>query len=70
MKVTELNGLYVGHWIDEDFRVLIAASDEDEAADVALDYGHDAGLTGSLEIEDFSYLEMEFDCDSVISRVL
>lgn len=70
MKVTELDGLYVGHWIDEDFRVLIAASDEDEAEDVALDYGHDAGLTGSLEIEDFSYLEMEFDCDSVISRVL
>ena len=45
-------------------------SDEDEAEDVALDYGHDADLTGSLEIEDFSYLEMEFDYDSVISRVL
>ena len=67
MKVTELNNLYVGYNEKENFRVLICALDKQEAYEIAAEYGSDSNLEGEWEISEYSDVNMNFDCDYVIT---
>lgn len=61
--------LFVGYNETEDFRILICAFDEEEAADFAREYCTDAKLRGTFEIQnlDKKMDDIHFDCDYVIS---
>lgn len=56
MKVNELNNLFVGYNEDQDFRVLICATDIQEASDIARSYRVDTGMEGEFVISEFTDL--------------
>lgn len=62
--------LYVGYNETENFRILICASDDIEALEVANRYLKDSKMSGSFAI--FPYEDeissFKFDCDYVIKR--
>lgn len=61
--------LFIGYNREEDFRILICAFDEEEAAELANEYRFDAGLEGYFEIEEIEngIDNIYFDCDYVIA---
>ncbi len=61
--------LFVGYNQTEDFRILICAFDEEEAADLAREYCSDSKLRGIFEIQklDKKIDDIHFDCDYVIA---
>ena len=65
MKITELKNLYSGYNKDNDFRILIAATCESDAYNLAYGYGEDAKLDGEWEITPAKE-NMNFDCDYTI----
>lgn len=66
MKINELTNLYVGYSKVDDFRVLICASDEAEAQEVANIYLSDTHLEGTFEITEFKDINTRFDCDYIL----
>lgn len=61
--------LFIGYNREENFRILICAFDEEEAAELANEYRFDAGLEGYFEIEEIEdeINNIRFDCDYVIA---
>ena len=61
--------LFIGYNRKENFRILICAFDEEEAAELANEYRLDAGLEGCFEIEEIEngIDNIHFDCDYVIA---
>lgn len=66
MKISELDGLYVGRNNEEDFTILIAAADQMDAEDLALDYQEEVGFETEFEVEPYTGTDIDFDCDYVI----
>ena len=66
MKVTDINGLFIGYNKEENFRILIAAEDKDEAVKVAKSYNDDSNLQGEFEVNEFEDVNTKFDCDYII----
>lgn len=71
MKITELNNLWVAFNKDEDFRVLVVASDLEEACDLIREYANDSHLEGIWDVKELSEVkdelnDLRFDCDYVI----
>ena len=67
MKVNELTNLWVGHNKVENFKVLICALDKEEAQKIADDYCIDSHMESKFEITEFNNLEIQFDCDYVLT---
>ncbi len=67
MKITELNNFYVGYNGKENFRILICASEIEDAKKIAKSYGKDAGIAGDWEVTEGLDSDMNFDCDYVVS---
>ena len=61
--------LFVGYNETEDFRILICAFDEEEAADLAREYGNDSKLRVTFEVQksEGKIDDIHFDCDYVIA---
>ena len=69
MTITDLSGLYVAYTQYENFRILVAATDEHEANELARQYFDDAGIMyASVDISEFTDVNTKFDCDYVISK--
>ena len=68
-KIMRFTNLFVGYNQTEDFRILICAFDEDEAAELAREYCCDSKFRGSFEIKkaEGKIDDIHFDCDYVIS---
>lgn len=66
MKVNELDYLYVGYNEDEDFRILICATDTEEAYEIADEYRCESHMDGKFEISEFTDVNTHFDCDYVV----
>lgn len=66
MKVNEMTNLFVGYNETEDFKILICASDEIEAQEIADSYKDDTNMEGKFEIKEFLNTEEKFDCDYVV----
>ena len=66
MKISELDGLYVGRNNEEDFIILIAASDQETAEDLALGYQEEVGFETEFDVEPYTGTDINFDCDYVI----
>ena len=66
MKVHEMTNLFVGYNEEENFRIIICASDSTEAHELARQYGFDSKLKGSWEIQGLD-IDTHFDCDYVIA---
>ena len=66
MKANEMTNLWVGYNETEDFKILICASDEIEAEEIAESYKNDTNLEGKFEIKEFCNTEEKFDCDYVV----
>ena len=67
MKANEMTNLWVGYNETEDFRILICASDEVEAQEVANSYKEDTNMNGEFLISEFTDVNQKFDCDYVVS---
>ena len=61
--------LFVGYNKTENFRILICAFDEEEAADLAREYCSDSKLKGTFEVQkpEGKIDDIHFDCDYVIA---
>lgn len=61
--------LFIGYNAEEDFRILICAFDEEEAAELANEYRFDSNLEGKFEIQeiDDGIDNLHFDCDYIIA---
>lgn len=68
MKVNELLNLWVCSHREEDFKILVCASDEIEAQDVIKSYSNDTGITLNFEIIRFDDVRTTFDCDHVLFK--
>lgn len=68
MKVNELTNLWVGYNKTEDFRVLIRATDTEEAQKIADDYCNDSHMGGIFEIAKFDNINIRLDCDYVLDK--
>ena len=66
MKANEMQNLWVGHNKTEDFKILICASDEIEAQEIADSYKDDTNMEGKFEIKEFCDTEERFNCDYVV----
>ena len=66
MTVNEMTNLWVGYNETEDFKILICASDEIEAQEIADSYRLDSHMEGKFEIKEFCDVEEKFDCDYVV----
>ena len=66
MTVIGMTNLFVGYNEEEDFRILIGASDESEADTMAEYYRQDSKLKGKFEISEFNDINTHFDCDYII----
>lgn len=66
MVITDLTNLWVGYNRTENFRILICASSEEEAQEVADSYLTDSSMSGSFEISEYTNTETHFDCDYVL----
>ena len=62
--------LFIGYNKEEDFRILICASDEIEAKDIAEEYRKDSKLDGVFLISEpeNGIDNLHFDCDYVITE--
>lgn len=72
MKFNELTGLFIGYNEEEDFTILIAAFDMEEAVEVATSYRDDANFKGKFEIKELpetmeELMKIKFDCDYVVA---
>lgn len=69
MKVNELSGLYVVKNEKENFTILVAALDYQEATEIAKDYFIDSDMSyEELSVCDFSDINTQFDCDYIITQ--
>ena len=68
MKVIGLTNLFVGYNKQEDFRVLICASDENEAKLISEEYCEESGMKGEFELSEFDDVNIQFDCDYVLTN--
>ena len=66
MKINDINNLFVGYDEEDDFRVLICASDEKEAEEIAKSYKEGGNLSGEFTISELEGNE-RFDCDYVLT---
>lgn len=67
MKVNEMQNLYIGYNSMMDFKILICAWDEDEAAEIARTYKIDSNMDGEFEISEFNDINEKFDIDYIIT---
>lgn len=71
MKIADLNNLYIGYSSNDNFRILIVAScdDEIEAQDIADQYVEHSGLEGPMDVREFTAedINTEFDCDYAVA---
>lgn len=72
MKLNELIGLFIGYNEEEDFTILIAASDMEDAVEIATSYRDDTGLKGKFDVREIpetieELMKINFDCDYVVS---
>lgn len=69
MTVRDMANLYVGYNEQEDFRILICAWDEEEAAELAIEYATETGLNGRWEISDDpdAITDARLDCSYVVA---
>ena len=65
MKIKELAGFYVGYNEEEDFRILIAANDLEDAERLAEEYAEDVGFE-EFEVNEYDGSDLNFDCDYVV----
>ena len=69
MKINELSGLYVVKNEKENFTILVAALDYQEATELAKDYFIDSDMNyEELSVYDFSDINTQFDCDYIITQ--
>ena len=66
MLITDMNNLWVGYNKTEHFRILICASDEIEASEIAKSYCEDNNMQGTFEIAELKGVNTQFDCDYVV----
>lgn len=69
MKINELSGLYVVKNEKENFTILVAALDYQEAIELAKEYFIDSDMNyEELSVCDFSDINTQFDCDYIITQ--
>lgn len=70
MKITDIEGLWVGYSKEDDFRILIAAEEEIFAEIAAKKYCEDSGLSGEMTVEELTSdnIDLCFDCDYIVIR--
>lgn len=68
MKINELTNLWVGYNETENFRVLIVASDKEEAQEIADDYCSASQMGGNFTIKEFLDVNECFDCDYALTK--
>ena len=68
MKITDMTNIASVYNKEENFRILVCAEDNDSALLFATEYGAEAGLKGTWEIEDEWDEDTVFDCDYIISE--
>lgn len=69
MKINELSGLYVVKNEKENFTILVAALDYQEATELAKDYFIDSDMNyEELSVCEFSDINTQFDCDYIITQ--
>ena len=71
MKITDISGLFVGKNADENFNILIAATDEQDAQRIADEYASESGLGGTFAVTELptepnDIMKLNFDCDYVV----
>lgn len=69
MKINELSGLYVVKNENENFTILVAALDYQEAIEIAKEYFIDSDMNyEELSVCNFSNINTQFDCDYIITQ--
>lgn len=69
MKVNELSGLYVVENKKENFKILVAALDEQEAMKIARDYFMESHMEHeNLTVHKFTDVDTNFDCDYIVTK--
>lgn len=69
MKINELSGLYVVKNENENFTILVAALDYQEAIENAKEYFIDSDMNyEELSVCNFSDINTQFDCDYIITQ--
>lgn len=68
MFIIEMNNLYAGYNRTHDYKILILADDEFEAAQNASDFGKNAMMSGDWEILYLTDLKTKFDYSYVVTK--
>ena len=66
MRINEMNNLYCAYNSEENFRILICAFDEAEAAEIAFSYKADSHLVGDFSISHYEGEDVGFNCDYIL----
>ena len=66
MNINDIGHLYVGFNVDEDFRVLIRASDINTAYNIAEEYRIDSNMQGFFQLKSYQNEKIRFDCDYIL----
>lgn len=67
MSICDMTNLYVGYNDVEDFRVLIFASDVNNANEIAEEYRKDSDMQGVFDVGCYHNKQIRFDCDYILS---
>ena len=67
MTIVNMQNLFIGHNNTEHFKILICASDQKEANEIAETYKIDSNMNGNFKISKFNNANTKFDCDYVLT---
>jgi predicted nucleic acid-binding Zn ribbon protein len=66
MLIKDINNIWSAYNKDQNFRMLVVAEDENEAYEIAKEYGKDAGIDGEFEITTAD-INAHYDCDYILT---